>query len=151
MMGMACPRSCRPPKAEGTPAGLPVLHWMCWLLLLKAALCHAISAWSSRVCRKQLSGESCFLLTGKCCLWLFQECLKKKEELKSVRIRKARIVNRCERGKRSLRETQIKLNACIELVNRVMAEEAKIVADEKRLEEVVRRLGGDPTPPRCRQ
>ena len=101
--------------------------------------------------QRQQSGECCFLLTGKCCLWLCQECLKKKEELRSVRIRKAMIVDRRKRGKRCLRETQIKLNECIKAVDDVMAEEAKLVADEKRLEEVVRHLGGDPTPSRSRR
>ena len=101
--------------------------------------------------QRQLSGECCCLLPGKCHLWLFQECLRKKEELKSVRIRKAKIVDRRNRGKRCLRETQIKLNACIKLVHDIAAEEAEIVADEKRLEEIVRRLGGDPTPSRSRR
>ncbi len=61
------------------------------------------------------------------------------------------IVDRRKRGKRCLRDTQIKLDACIKLVNDVMAEEAKIVADEKRLEDIVRSLGGDPTPSRSRR
>ena len=102
-------------------------------------------------CALHAVAQSSFLLTGKCCLGLLQECLKKKEELKKVRIRKAMIVDRRKRGKRCLRETQIKLNACIKLVDDVMAEEAEIVADEKRLEEIVRKLGGDPTPSRSRR
>ena len=148
MVGVACPRSCRSLKAEGAPADLPVSHGCagCCCSEQRTACQGDLES-----LQRQLPGECCFLLTGKCCLSLFQECLKKKEELKRLRIRKAKIVDRRKRGKRCLRETQLKLNACIKVVDDVVAEEAKVVADEKRLEEIVRSLGGDPTPSRSRR